>query len=107
MTPADVIATAHLADIAELIADRDGTRDPDAYRRLASTLRRAVRSGQPIGSPLLTRDYLDMDEAARLARVSVRTLRRHGVPSVRVGARRLVATEDLTAWLRDRKTNHA
>ena len=103
MTPAQTLVLAHLAEIAEIIADRPETPEPDVFVDAANELRRMVRSGHWLGSPLATRDYVDMNEAADIAQVDPRTLRRHGVPSVRVGARRIVPTDDLAAWLRDRR----
>ena len=102
MTPSQTLVLAHLAEIAEIIAARPETPEPDVFEDAATELRRMVRSGHWLASPLATRDYLTMKEAAAIARVSPRQLRRYEVPSTRIGSRRIVPTDEYASWLRDR-----
>ena len=102
MTP-EAKALQTLADLADMIAYRDGCPDPHTYRQLAGFLRVAAISGQPLGSVLSTRDYVSMSEAATATSISTRSLRRHiaagELPSIKTNGRRLIRTDDLRDWL--------
>lgn len=99
----DVLAMGHVAQLCDILAADPNVPEPSAYARIAAELRSCVRDRQPLASPLRTRDYFTMKEAASITGLSVRTLERHGLPSTRVGGRRIVSAPDLATWMKEHR----